>query len=128
MKNSLTAHSLRLSIIACVALVAFVTLPFLLIARSRTTSINVSIVNQSGWEIRHVYLQAGDQDTWGEDQLGGSVIASGGSYTLSNLTCDGQSLKVITEDKEGCFLNTTVSCGGNATWTISNDLHPDCGN
>jgi hypothetical protein len=103
-------------------------LPFLSSARSRTASTNITIVNNSNWEIRHVYLQPTDQDIWSADQLNGSVIAPGGSYTLSNAACDGQSTKVIAEDKDGCFLNTTVSCGSNATWTISNDATPDCGN
>jgi hypothetical protein len=35
---------------------------------------------------------------------------------------------VITEDKDGCFLSRTVSCGSNASWTLTGDLSPDCGN
>jgi hypothetical protein len=82
-------------------------------------------VNNSSWEIRHVYLQPSDQDLWSLDQLNGSAIAPGGSYTLG-AACDGQTTKVITEDKDGCFLNSTVSCGSNSTWTITNSLSPDC--
>jgi hypothetical protein len=103
-------------------------LPLLSNARSLALSTTVNIVNNSNWEIRHVYLQISDQDAWSADQLGGAVIAPGGSYSLSNASCDGQSTKVITEDKDGCFLSQTVSCGTNSTWTITNEASPNCGN
>ncbi|MDQ6653644.1 MAG: hypothetical protein M3Y84_12995 [Acidobacteriota bacterium] len=128
MRNSVAGHNSRGLIIILAVLLALVALPLLSSARSRTASTSVNIVNNSNWEIRHVYLQASDADTWSGDQLNGSVIAPGASYALSNAACDGQSTKVITEDIEGCFLSSTVSCGSNATWTITNDANPDCGN
>jgi hypothetical protein len=106
---------------------ALAALPLLSSAASPTTSTSVNIVNNSNWEIRHVFLQASDQDPWSEDQLNGSAITAGRSYTLSP-TCDGQTTKVIAEDADGCFLNTTVSCGNSGTWTITNDATRDCGN
>jgi CCR4-NOT transcriptional regulation complex NOT5 subunit len=106
-------------------LLVLAALPLWSSARSLTPSTSVNIVNSSNWEIRHVYLQASDQDVWSTDQLGGTVIAPGASFTL-NTTCDGTSTKVITEDKDGCFLNTTISCDGTTTWTITNNLTPDC--
>ena len=102
------------------------TVPWLSGACARST-INITIVNNSRWEIRHVYLALGDPNNWGPDQLNGSTISSGGSFTLSNISCNGASIRVITEDQNGCFLYNTVSCGDNATWTITNDATPDCG-
>jgi hypothetical protein len=124
MRNS---HNSRGLIITLVALLALAAVPLLSNGRSLTLSTSVSIVNNSSWEIHHVYLQSGDQDPWSADQLSGSVIAPGGSYTLSNAACDGQSTKVITEDKDGCFLSQTVTCGSNSTWTITNNASPNCG-
>src|SRR6267143_4724658 len=109
MRNSVGKHNSRGLIVICVALLALAAAPLLSSARSRTASINVNIVNNSNWELRHVYLQSTDQDIWSNDQLNGSIIAAGDSYTLSNVVCDSQSTKVITEDKDGCFLNHTVS-------------------
>ena len=128
MRNSVTNYKSRGLIITLIAMLAFAAVPLLSHARSLTLATTVNIVNNSNWEIRHVYLQPGDQDAWSEDQLSGSVIAPGGSYTLSNTACDGQSTKVITEDKDGCFLSQTVSCGSNSTWTITNSATPNCGN
>lgn len=101
--------------------------PFL--SRAHATTTSVTIVNNSGREIRHVYLSAPDQNNWGPDQLGSSVIAAGGgSVTLSDVACSGSGVKVITEDQGGCFLSRIVACSEATTWTITNDATPDCGN
>jgi hypothetical protein len=126
MRNSRIKYNSRGLIIVFIAVLILAALPLLSSARSTTNSTSVNFVNNSNWEIRHVYLQAGDQDAWSADQLGGSVIAPGGSNTLS-IACDGQTTKVITEDKDGCFLTKMVSCAGNTTWTITGDSTPDCG-
>ena len=100
--------------------------PSLSTAHVSTTSI--TIVNNSGREIRHVYLSAPDQNNWGSDQLVGSVISpNGGSFTIGDASCSGSGVKVIAEDQEGCFSYQVVSCSG-ATWTITNDTSRDCGN
>jgi hypothetical protein len=91
-----------------------------------TTSI--TIVNNSGREIRHVYLSAPDQNNWGSDQLVNSVIApNGGSFTIGNVSCSGSTIKVIAEDHDGCFSYQVVSCSEGATWTITNETARDCG-
>ena len=128
MKNSTQRTNSHFGIIVTLAILAVATLPLLTNARMRPASINVNIMNNSNWEIRHVFLQASDQDPWSENQLNDSAIAPGGSATVSNAACDGAATKVITEDKDGCFLYKTVSCGDNATWTITSVATPDCGN
>src|SRR3981081_3598401 len=114
MKNSVSRHNPHGLIIVGLLVLAVAALPLWSSARSRTASINISIVNNSNWEIRHVFLQASDQDPWSENQLTDSAIAPGGSYTLSAAACDGATTKVIAEDKDGCSLNKTVSCSDNA--------------
>jgi hypothetical protein len=89
----------------------------------------ITIVNNSSREIRHVYLSAPDQNNWGSDQLVNSVIApNGGSFTISDTSCGGASIKVIAEDQEGCFSYQVVSCSETSSWTITNDTARDCGN
>jgi hypothetical protein len=89
----------------------------------------VTIVNNSGTEIRHVYLSPVDQDNWGTDQLNSSVIApGGGSVTLNNFACESASIKVVAEDVDGCFLYKVVACGQASTWTIAQTDARDCGN
>ena len=96
-------------------------------SRARTQMSSITIVNNSGREIRHVYLSPPNSDNWGPDQLNHSVINSGGSYTLGNVSCPQASIKVIAEDQNGCFFYQIVNCADNATWTITSDATPDCG-
>jgi hypothetical protein len=56
------------------------------------------------------------------------ISPNGGSFTISDVSCSGSSIKVIAEDQEGCFSYQVVSCSGSATWTITNDTSRDCGN
>jgi hypothetical protein len=76
--------------------------PLLSTAHEPTTAI--TIVNNSSREIRHVYLSAPDSNNWGSDQLvNSSIPPNGGSFTISNVSCSGANIKVIAEDRDGCF-------------------------
>jgi hypothetical protein len=100
-----------------------------LLSHAYVPSTAITIVNSSSREIRHVYLSPPDQNNWGSDQLVNSVISpDGGSFTISNVSCGGSSIKVIAEDQEGCFLYQVVTCSENVTWTVTNSATRDCGN
>jgi hypothetical protein len=126
MRNLDGARNPRSLIIICVALFALAALPLLSSARTATTSVN--IVNNSSKAIRNVYLSHVDVDDWSGDQLSeGQTIGAGQSFTLNNVACDQQQVKVIGEDQDGCFVSTVVTCGDSATWTITNNTTRDCG-
>ncbi len=100
-----------------------------LLSNAHVPSASITIVNNSSREIRHVYFSPPDQNNWGSDQLGSSVIsANGGSVTLGDVSCGGTSIKVIAEDQDGCFSYQIVSCSQGASWTITNETARDCGN
>ena len=128
MRNPLTAILNSRSVFRLATMVALLAIlsavPLLSGAQTQTA---VTIVNNSGWEVRHLYLSPVDNDNWGPDQLGETVIAPGQSRTI-NVACDQAEVKMISEDQDGCFLTKTVACTGNAVWTITNDLVPNCGN
>jgi len=86
----------------------------------------ITVVNNSSWEIRHLYLSPVDNDNWGPDQLNQSVIAPGQSVTIT-AAWDQATVKVISEDQNGCFLYKTVEATSSASWTITSDAVPDCG-
>src|SRR5712691_8256717 len=123
MKNSCTRSNLCRLVILCLAIFGVAALSS---ARTATTSVN--IVNNSNREIRNVYLSHVNVDDWGANQLGDTTILPGQSFTLGNVACDQQHVKVICEDQDGCFLSTTVNCGDSATWTITSGTARDCGN
>ena len=105
----------------------FACVPLLSNAHAPATSTAITIVNNSSREIRHLYLSAPDQNNWGPDQLGSSVIAAGGGSVTIAANCGGSSIKVIAEDHQGCFLYQVVACNDSVTWTITNAAAPDCG-
>ena len=126
MKNSHSKRNLYRLTILSLSLFALAALSS---ARTPMTTTAVNIVNNSNREIRNVYLSHVNANDWTGNQLNdGATIAPGQSYNLSNAACDQQQVKVIAEDQDGCFLSTVVSCGGSATWTITNDTARDCGN
>ena len=125
MKNSDGRRNPRCLIIICVAFLTVAALPLLSSARSQTTSVN--IVNNSSHQIRNVYLSRVDSDEWSDNQLGTTTIGPGQSFSLNNMACDQQQVKVIGEDQDGCFLSTIVTCGDSVTWTLTNDSTRDCG-
>lgn len=124
MKNSLNKRTLGRFLILCVAVFAFAALSS---ARTPTTT-GVSIVNNSSRTIVNVYLSHVNADDWSSNQLGTATISPGQSFTLNNVACDQQQVKVISEDQDGCFASTVVTCGSSATWTVTNDTARDCGN
>ena|ERR1700730_7731190 len=115
--------SVALSIVALAVVIASLTT----VSRARAHTSAITIVNNSSREIRHLFLSPPDSDKWGPDQLHDSTITPGNSFTVADVSCAQDTIKVIAEDQNGCFLYQTVSCGENATWTISNEATPDCG-
>ena len=124
MKNLHLSRSLCCLIIFCMAFGALTIMPLLSSAQPSTS---VNIVNNSSRAIVHVYLSHVNADDWSGNQLGDSTISPGQSFTLDNVACDQQQVKVIGEDQDGCFSSTAATCGASGTWTITNDTARDCG-
>jgi hypothetical protein len=114
---------LRRLAIFCLVFCALTITP--LLSRAQPSA-SINIVNNSTREIRHVYLSPDGGDTWSTNQLGDSAIAPGQSFAVNNSACNQQEIKVIGEDQNGCFLSASVACGGNVTWTITNDTVANC--
>lgn len=93
---------------------------------SATASLTISIVNNGGVEVRHLYLSPADNDNWGPDQLNQTAISPGTSRNLE-VSWDQSTVKLVAEDQDGCFLNTTVAATGSPVWTITSDTPRDCG-
>ena len=130
MRNTLRkSNTLFTSLVALAICVGIMVCAPLLSTAAHVPTASITITNNSGREIRHVYLSAPDQNNWGSDQLVNSVISpNGGSFTISDVSCGGSTVKVIAEDQEGCFSYQVVSCSEGASWTITNDTARDCGN
>lgn len=95
-------------------------------SQASTPRATVTISNNSGWELRYIYLSPADNDNWGDDQLNGTIISPGTTREL-NVSWDQPTVKLIAEDQDGCFLTTTVDAAANSAWTITNSSPRNCG-
>ena len=98
--------------------------------KAATAFMGITVTNNATRDIRHLYLTPVDRDAWGPELLSeGTLLRTGQSFTITDVTCTGNEIKVVAEDGEGCFVYGVVSCAQAATsWTITNDAPRDCGN
>jgi hypothetical protein len=117
------SNGIRLAMLAA-ALWTIGTVALLSATPAATTTLTV--VNNSTHEIHRLYLSPTDSNLWGPDQLNESYISPGATRTL-NVTWEQPTVKVVAEDEDGCFLDTTVEATGNPVWTITSDATRNCG-
>lgn len=86
----------------------------------------VKVINQSKWEIHHLYLSSSDDRHWGEDQLGEDVLAKGDSITLTNIPCDTYDIQVVDEDGDECVIEEVDMCGDESYWKITDKDLLEC--
>jgi len=90
----------------------------------------IAVTNNSSREMHHLYLSPVDRDAWGPDLLSeGTILKPDQTFTISEASCAGNEIKVIAEDKQGCFVYGIVGCANASTgWAITDTTPPDCGN
>jgi hypothetical protein len=86
----------------------------------------VKVINQSKWEIHHLYLSSSTDNEWGEDQLGEEVLAKGDSITLTDIECDTYDIKVVDEDGDECIIEEADLCRDNSYWKITDKDLLEC--
>ncbi|HEX8412174.1 MAG TPA: hypothetical protein VF883_25210 [Thermoanaerobaculia bacterium] len=86
----------------------------------------VKVINQSKWEIHHLFLSASDESEWGEDQLGEDVLTKGDSLTLTAIPCDTYDIKVVDEDGDECVIEAVDLCRDNSYWKITDKDLLEC--
>jgi hypothetical protein len=80
---------------------------------------SIKVVNQSKWEIHHLFVSPTGEDNWGPDQLRDETIGTGESFTLTNIDCDDYDIKVIDEDGDECVIENVNMCGDHSIWKIT---------
>lgn len=79
---------------------------------------SLTIVNSSGVEIGHVYLAPSFSDQWGDDQLGGAVIAAGERFTLTGIPFGVYDVRVETSDHVVIDTWFNQPLDGPLTWEV----------
>jgi len=95
-------------------------------ASSAEKTSDVTVVNQSAWDIHHFFLSPADQNEWGPDQLGDLVIGTGDSFQLQSVPCNEYDVRLVDEDGDECIVAAVDVCGSNETWEITSDDLLEC--
>jgi len=86
----------------------------------------VKVINQSKWEIHHLFLSSSDDQDWGPDQLEDDILAKGQSLTLTGIDCDLYDIKVVDEDGDECVIEQVDLCNDNSYWKITDKMLLAC--
>ena len=87
---------------------------------------SVKVINQSKWEIHHLYLSSSSDEEWGPDQLEDEILTKGDSLTLTDIPCDEYDIKVIDEDGDECVIEAVDLCRDNSFWKITDKDLLEC--
>ena len=126
LRDALLSSRIRLLFLMLVAVLGALSTPPPMSGAS-SPPLTITVVNNSGWEIRSLYLSPANTDNWGLDQLNDSSISAGATRTL-NVSWDESTVKLVAEDVDGCFMYATVETAGSPVWTIGSDATRNCGN
>ena len=107
----------KLHVVSLIALALFTTAALPAFAVKKKASIK--IINQSKWEIHHLFLSPRTSKEWGFDQLGEEILGTGQSFTLTDIECDTYDIKVVDEDGDECILEKQDLCAEPSVWKIT---------
>jgi hypothetical protein len=82
---------------------------------------SVTLANNSSFAIKHIFLSAYDQESWGADQLGADVLESGQAVKFEGIECNKYDLRLIDEDGDECVVQDIDLCLEDAQWELTND-------
>ena len=86
----------------------------------------VKIINQSKWEIHHIFLSSSEDEEWGPDQLEDDILAKGDSLTLTDIECNDYDIRVVDEDGDECVIEQVDLCGDHSYWKITDKDLLEC--
>ena len=86
---------------------------------------DITIKNESNWQIDQFYLSSTSVTEWGPDQLGAQAIGSGGQFQLTGVPCDKYDVRIVDEDEDVCVVKAVDLCGAGG-WTITSEALVSC--
>lgn len=115
-----------MKIVRTLLVLCLILLPLSAAAAKKKAS--VKVINQSKWEIHHLYLSPSSEEHWGPDQLGEDVLKKGDSITLTGIDCDAYDIKVVDEDGDECVIEEVSLCNDSSYWKITDKELLECEN
>jgi hypothetical protein len=86
----------------------------------------VKIINQSKWEIHHLFMSSTEEESWGPDQLEDEILVKGDSITVTDIPCGEYDIKVVDEDGDECIIEAVDLCRDESYWKITDKDLLEC--
>jgi hypothetical protein len=80
----------------------------------------LSIRNDSRYDVYRIHLSPTQSSNWGRDVLGSTLLESGSRYTITNIPTGRYDIKFVDEDGDECVLRG-FSVVNNLSWTLTTD-------
>ncbi len=86
---------------------------------SQSDTASLALTNESGSEIWYVYLSPVDAEEWGDDWLGGDMIATGETYEIKGIP--GGTYDIRIEDRDRRLIESAweVTLEGKTPWVVA---------
>jgi len=85
-----------------------------------------TIVNDSDYALRSVFVAFSDGRHWGRDLLGRDAIFSGESFTVETGDCAYYDVRVVDEYDVACDLYDVYLCDDDDAWIVTNRTLDQC--
>jgi hypothetical protein len=86
----------------------------------------ISVVNESVWEIKEVYVSEVDRNDWQPNLVENEVLTAGGGAIIVKTECGVYDLKIVDTDNNICIVKKIETCGDNKTITITDQSIGSC--
>ena len=86
----------------------------------------LTVTNQSKYEIQELYVSPSNTDDWGNDLLGDETIATNGQFVVRSLLPGVYDIKTVDEDDDECIVEG-IDLSSNYTWRLTDEVIESCG-
>ena len=86
---------------------------------------DVTLQNDTDWDIHELYFSPTKADDWGDDQLGEKTIPSGTSFELTGIPTGKYDIRIVDEEGDECIV-PKVRIIESEEVVIDNDMLLDC--
>jgi hypothetical protein len=89
-------------------------------ANAQPAKANVVVVNDSDWDVIHLYFSVAGSNQWGSDLLRNDPLQPGENLSLANLDCHTYDVRVVSTDGKDCVIRNTEVCTSSKVWHFTN--------
>lgn len=86
---------------------------------------DVTLQNDTDWDIHELYFSPTKAEDWGDDQLGKKTIPSGTSFKLTGIPTGKYDVKIVDDEGDECVVEK-VRILDSEEVVIDNDMLLDC--